>query len=299
MKDRIINILYKISIVVIIVLGIWVMAICVRICCATSFHIPTDSMSPAILPGDNVLAEKLSLGGRIFNIFDAADGKPVKIRRLPALSSLKRNDVVVFNFPYPESWDSIGAPIGRYYVKRCVALPGDTLEIRGGEYSVRGYDGTLGNPEGQAELKCRLNGITTDSVARSIGICLDAWPQKDSLGWTVLEFGPLYVPAFGSVVELDDDNYMLYRNYIEWEQGKKLTRGPDGHFMIGDDPVSQYTFLKDYCFVAGDKSDNSQDSRYWGLLPYEHICAKAWLIWKSVDPNTDQPRRDRRGMKIK
>ncbi|WP_425596045.1 S26 family signal peptidase [Parabacteroides goldsteinii] len=36
--------------------------------------------------------------------------------------------------------------------------------------------------------------------------------------------------------------------------------------------------------MAGDKSMNSQDSRYWGLLPEEYIVWKAWAIWKSTDP---------------
>lgn len=39
--------------------------------------------------------------------------------------------------------------------------------------------------------------------------------------------------------------------------------------------------------MAGDKGENSQDSRYWGLLPEEYIVGKAWIIWKSVDPYTD------------
>lgn len=38
----------------------------------------------------------------------------------------------------------------------------------------------------------------------------------------------------------------------------------------------------------GDNGINSQDSRYWGLLPEEYIVGKVWKVWKSVDPYTDR-----------
>lgn len=85
--------------------------------------------SLALLPGDNILVNKWVMGARIFNIWDAAEGKEVRISRLLGLGEIKRNDVLVFNFPYPAQWDSIGLNLMTYYVKRCVALPGDTFEI--------------------------------------------------------------------------------------------------------------------------------------------------------------------------
>ena len=45
--------------------------------------------------------------------------------------------------------------------------------------------------------------------------------------------------------------------------------------------------------MAGDKGENSQDSRYWGLLPEEYIVGKAAFIWKSVDPYTGKFRWER------
>lgn len=57
--------------------------------------------------------------------------------------------------------------------------------------------------------------------------------------------------------------------------------------------IYTYCFKENYYFVAGDKVMNSQDSRYWGLLPEPLIVGKAARIWKSVDKETDQIRWDR------
>ena len=92
-----------------------------------SFRIPTDSMQPALQPGDNILVNKSIMGARIFDIWNMAEEKEVKIHRLPGLGKVKRNDVLVFHYPYPYSNDSISMHLLKYYVKRCIALPGDTM----------------------------------------------------------------------------------------------------------------------------------------------------------------------------
>ncbi|ULB35961.1 S26 family signal peptidase [Proteiniphilum propionicum] len=50
------------------------------------------------------------------------------------------------------------------------------------------------------------------------------------------------------------------------------------------EPLPAYTFSHNYYFMEGDKVDNSQDSRYWGLLPDDLIVGKASLVWKSMNP---------------
>lgn len=57
--------------------------IVLRIFVFSSYKIPTDSMEPAIIPGDYVLVNKLAYGARLFDLFGAVEGKEVKIKRMP------------------------------------------------------------------------------------------------------------------------------------------------------------------------------------------------------------------------
>ena len=165
-----------------------------------------------------------------------------------------------------------------YYVKRCIAVPGDTLEIKDCHYRVKGYNGCLGNTAAQDKLQKLLD--SEEFVNR--GIVVESYPFDKELGWSIAEFGPLYIPAKGSVVEMDSLNRMLYRNLIEWEQKEKLTFRRDT-VLLGDSVISRYCFRENYYFVSGDKMENSKDSRYWGLLPEPFIVGRALRIWKSKD----------------
>lgn len=64
-----------------------------------SFRIPSDSMSPALLPGDYILVDKCSGGARLFDLSGALEGKDVEIYRVPGWRRYRRDDVLVFNFP--------------------------------------------------------------------------------------------------------------------------------------------------------------------------------------------------------
>ena len=79
---------------------------------------------------------------------------------------------------------------------------------------------------------------------------------------------------------------------IEWEQQKTLEYRDSAVYM-NNQPIPYYQFQHNYYFMAGDKCENSQDSRYWGLLPEEYIVGKAWIVLKSTDPYTDTFRWER------
>lgn len=274
--------------------GVVVIWILLQVTSIATFKIPSDSMEPALLAGDNILVNKWVMGGRIFNIWDALEGKEVKISRLPGLGKIRRNDVLVFNFPYPAQWDSIGLNVMSYYVKRCVALPGDTFEIRKAHYWVRSCETSLGNVDSQDALMR----IVANGREKDYGIVMSGYPYNGLVDWNIVNFGPLYLPAKGDEIEMNPKHAVLYRNVIEWEQRKKLFLHGDT-VLLNDSAIHAYRFKENYYFVAGDKVMNSQDSRYWGLLPEPFIVGKAVRIWKSVDRGTDEIRWKRMLKQIK
>lgn len=263
----------------------------IQLFCYTSFRIPSDSMEPALKDGDRILVNKMLKGARLFDVFSALDNEDVAVYRMPGWGGFKRNDILVFNFPYQTNrWDSVRLDVMQYYVKRCVALPGDTLEIRGGFYKVRGCDERLGNYEAQQYLANLKH-------PERHGIVVGTFPFDRQIGWTIREFGPLPVPQKGQTVSMNRTNCLLYRQLIGWEQKRKL-RVRDGQFVLGDSAITQYRFKKNYYFVSGDNMANSQDSRYWGMLPEEYIVGKATRIWYSEDKFAEKPRWDRIMKKI-
>ena len=260
--------------------------------CFTSFRIPSDSMEPALKDGDRILVNKMIKGARLFDVFAALNNEDITIHRMPGWGNFKRNDILVFNFPYRMNrWDSIRLDVMQYYVKRCIALPGDTLEIREGFYKIRGCDERLGNYNAQHYL-------ADLEYPEQHGIVVGTFPYDGQLGWTIREFGPLPIPLKGQTVMMNRTNYLLYRQLISWEQKKKL-RLNYGQVLLGDSLISQYRFKKNYYFVSGDNMANSQDSRYWGMLPEEYIVGKATRIWYSEDKFTGKSRWNRMMKKIK
>ena len=256
----------------------------------SSFRIPSDSMSPALQKGDCVLVWKPIVGARLFNLHRSLQLEQTEIYRLPGLRKIRRNDVVVFNFPHPNGWDKIEMHILKYYIKRCIGLPGDTLSIRNGRFRINGTNEPLGNMDSQERIGRTLPGEFPDGVYK-------AFPFDSVISWNIRNFGPLYVPKAGDKVEMNRENYLLYRKLIAWEQKAEINYNDSTVFLNGE-PIREYRFLKNYYFMAGDKGLNSQDSRYWGLLPEEYIVGKAAFVWKSVDPYTGQFRWDRFMKKI-
>ena len=86
-----------------------VFAIVMRIFVFTSIiKIPSDSMEPAVMTGDFIIANKLIPGPRIFSNLQQirVDGK-VQTKRFKGIRKVRRNDILVFNFPYSNGWDKL------------------------------------------------------------------------------------------------------------------------------------------------------------------------------------------------
>lgn len=254
--------------------------------CFASFKIPSNSMEPVLEDGDRIFVNKMILGARLFNVFAALENKDISINRMPALGELSRNDILVFNYPYMDkSQDSIRFDVNQYYVKRCIALPGDTLEIKNGFYKIRGFYGKLGNYQAQECISRMQNPQRNGVVERT-------FPYDKKLGWTVKKMGPLPIPKKGQIVKIDRSTYFLYRQLISWEQKMKV-RLEDDRVFLNDSLIYFYHFRRNYYFVSGDNMINSKDSRYWGMLPEEYVVGKAVCIWYSQDKYTRRVRRER------
>ena len=249
----------------------------------SSFKIPSDSMEPELTIGDNILVLKPTIGPRVFNLFASMRNEQTEIYRIPGIKKIQRNDILVFNFPHPNSWNKIEMHILKYYIKRCVGLPSDTLSIQNGFFHVKGIETSLGNMESQNKI------ATTEQFEDGI---FHSFPFDSIISWNIKDFGPLYIPGKGDSITLNQTNCRLYRKLIEWEQQGSV-QYKDSTIFLNGTPINGYRFQKNYYFMAGDNGMNSQDSRYWGLLPEEYIVGKAWIIWKSVDPYTDKFRWNR------
>lgn len=245
--------------------------IILRIFVYSTFTIPSDSMEPTLIAGDRVIVCKPVLGARLLNQLAALQGKDVEIHRIPGFRKVKRNDVLVFNFPHTHSWDSLRMDIKSYYIKRCIGIPGDTVEIRNGFYRINGKEGLVGNQDQQAKLSASANSDYPREVFHT-------FPYHGPYQWTIKEFGPLQIPGRNKNIPLNQGNIHFYKSLIEWECQKKIAIEKD-HITLDSKPLRNYCFQKNYYFMAGDRVENSKDSRYWGLLPEECIVGKAWLIW--------------------
>lgn len=88
-------------------------------------YIVSDSMSPTIWKGDYVFSLQLIPGKRIVL---ESEGLSV-IRRLFSFSSIKRGDIILFNYPYSNGGWKMDLSSQTYYLKRCVGLPGDSIFV--------------------------------------------------------------------------------------------------------------------------------------------------------------------------
>lgn len=102
--------------------------------------------------------------------------------------------------------------------------------------------------------------------------------------WNRDNLGPIHIPAKGEVVQINLETLPLYKGIItDYEHNKLEVKGET--ILINNQPATTYTIQQDYYYMMGDNRHNSEDSRYWGFVPADHIVGKPVFIWMSMDPN--------------
>jgi signal peptidase I len=134
-----------------------------------------------------------------------------------------------------------------------------------------------------AELREKL---PLDSLKRTINTIrtynTDFFPNDIRYNWNKDQFGPLVMPEKGVTVELTPQNFPLYKKIIQ-DYEHNTVQQQNGKIQINGVTTNTYTFEQNYYWMMGDNRHRSEDSRYWGFVPQDHIVGKPVFIWMSIE----------------
>jgi|SRR5687767_5501408 len=194
-----------------------------------AFKIPTGSMEGTLLVGDFLLVNKLVYGADV----------PFTKVKLPAIRSPKRGDIVVFQWPVDRT---------KNFVKRIVGMPGDTLEMRGGE-------------------------LVRNGAIQREGYVMHTAPGSD-VSDEEFKWQQAYLLGAASPVK-QIPRAPMGISTLEARTGYHPSRNNWGPLVV---PQGNY-------FVLGDNRDNSLDSRYWGFVADSLVRGQPLVVYYSYDPD--------------
>jgi signal peptidase I len=171
---------------------------------------------------------------------------PILEQKIVPISDPQRGDVVVFRYPLNPSQD---------FIKRVIGLPGDTVAYQ--------------------DKKLTVNGVPW--AQQSAG----TYSYLESLRFETLEQFSEAVPANGGarahLAAVDPALPSVSPGQVRAFAGRdNCVYNSDGSGFVCKVPAGQY-------FVMGDNRDRSDDSRYWGFVPDDHLRGRAFFIWFNWD----------------
>ncbi len=290
--------------------------------------------------GDTILSEPryqaadyyamvYSLGGQIYRqnypngVDPATLNKQEQLDYFSMIYAIGRNYIASNPNEYGDI-DSRPTDRRENYVKRCVGLPGQTLQIKNRIVYLDGKPNKEPK-EVQYTYYVKLKGRIPDDLLQELGISQEdlmslnqngympltnaavkalrarkdivesvtlntnspvgeTYPLNSVTGWTRDNYGPVWIPKKGESIKLTMDNIAVYERPIRVYEGNEL-KVKNSQIYINGKLADSYTFKMDYYWMMGDNRHNSADSRYWGFVPEDHIVGKPIFVWWSSDPD--------------
>lgn len=228
---------------------------------AQGFIIPSRSMVGTLYEGDMMLVKKFAYGVPIpkipwleIPIFPDIRGD----RHLITGDRPKRGDIVVFNPPGDDK---------TYYIKRNFAIGGDKI--------VFARDGLYLRPvEGDSYITTYFKDYDTRVFFGEVYVKEPY--SKEFIGIHYGEKG-------GTIVPYVSYFNMKFRSQFGTHNSSTNGRGIAMQIKIMDGEEVFYTQVPvDSFFMVGDNRDNSEDSRFWGVVDYSRVIGKPWITWFSL-----------------